>query len=112
MGMREVYAASGPGDADLFMIELEEEGIRGYLRNMPLAGSGGELGYIAAVCSIDVPDADFARASAIAARHIKNRQKAAEPDRPCPKCAEANPQTFGVCWSCGAPLELAEEGGG
>jgi hypothetical protein len=30
---------------------------------------------------------------------------AAGPTRKCPRCAEDNPGSFDLCWSCGAGLE-------
>jgi hypothetical protein len=86
---------------------LEEEGIPTMIRNEFLTFSGiTEIPipeFFPALCVLN--DDDYMRAVAIIREHLNASQMDSDTEIACVSCGENNPGNFGVCWSCGKPLE-------
>jgi hypothetical protein len=81
---------------------LAMHGIRAHLLNLHVQGAVGELPPEAALAQVWLHDrADRARAQALLRIHEADRQRGGS--RWC-RCGEENPETFELCWRCGATL--------
>lgn len=81
---------------------LAHAGVDAVVLNENATGALGEVPFTAAWPEVwirDATDLDAARTVVAAARRDDGIA-----ERPCARCAAANPIAFEVCWSCGEPI--------
>lgn len=102
--MLKIFAAENLQSAYLLRGMLNEAGIECQVFNEYAQGGMGEIPFTHTYPEIWLErDTDAARAKEIIASF---EQGADEIDNhPCPACGEACPQTFDICWHCGAELK-------
>lgn len=99
-----VFSSIWLPEAHLIASLLTREGIPARVKNQMRTGLIGEIPIDDARIEVTVPGEHVADAEAL----IKaSRQEVMGVDRPCPACAEENPPSFEVCWSCGTDLPPA-----
>lgn len=98
-----VFSSIWLPEAHLVASLLTREGVPASVRNQMRAGVIGEVPVDDARIEVTVPAPFVEQAEALiaASRQVEGV------DRPCPACAEENPPSFEVCWSCGADLPPA-----
>lgn len=82
---------------------LRSEGIDTFIKNQHSASSALDLPeFWPALCVVNNEDYE----KAIAIIHKVREENAEDVDKSinCPKCNEANPGNFEICWSCGESL--------
>jgi hypothetical protein len=98
----EMLVRLDPVQAHLLRDLLARHGIRAHLLNLHVQGAVGELPPESAMPQVWIANAaDRVRATALLRDHEADRSRAGI--RWC-RCGEDNPETFELCWRCGAPL--------
>lgn len=100
--MRRVYVATTALDAYLLRDQLAHAGIDAKVFNEFARGALGDIPCDAAQPQLWVDDEDEARAEGVV-RDFASR-RAAVGSRTCRHCGEENPESFELCWNCGAGL--------
>lgn len=99
--MRRLYVATTRLDAYLLRDLLQHFGIDARVLNEHAAGGLGEIPFDAAQPQVWIDDeADFARARAVAREFSARRTTTGSWQ--CRHCGDENPDTFELCWKCGA----------
>jgi hypothetical protein len=96
-----IYSAATLPDAHLVMALLAQAGIEARVFNENAQGGMGEIPFTHAWPEVWIVDPS-ARARARDVIRRFERPAANLPTLTCPRCAEANPGNFEVCWNCGA----------
>jgi hypothetical protein len=98
--MRRLYIAGNLPEAYLIVYMLEADGILAQVFNENAQGGVGELPFTHAYPEVWVEDGAYERAREI----VDNYERPRQPQQSwlCPNCAEKNPESFDVCWQCGA----------
>jgi len=101
--MRRLCSASNLPEAHLLLHRLAQAGIAARVFNEYAQGGLGEIPFTYAWPEVWVlEDRDEERARAILADY--ERSHSVPETRPCPDCGELNPESFELCWRCGATL--------
>jgi hypothetical protein len=101
--VKRIYTASGLSEAYLMRDFLAIQGIPTLVFNEHSAGALGEI-----PCNETLPQLWIQDESRLerARSLIVDYERAATIEDPrewqCPRCAEANPASFEICWRCGA----------
>lgn len=99
--MRRVYVATTRLDAYLLRDLLQHAGIAARVLNEHAAGGLGEIPFDAAQPQVWVDaDEDLPRARTVAREFAARRSSTGVWH--CRHCGEENPDTFELCWKCGA----------
>lgn len=102
--MRRLYRAADLLEAILLRDLLAQARIEVFVFNEHAHAGAGELPLTEVWPEIWLRnDADLDAALAVVAG-FERRHGTSGVDKGCPRCGEANPAGFEVCWSCGVPL--------
>lgn len=101
--MKKLYRAATLPDAHILRGLLAQAGIEARVFNENAQGGLGQLPFTEAWPEVWVSeDRDLARAQEIVRAFECSPEVAA--NLRCPSCAEENPSSFQLCWSCGTTL--------
>lgn len=95
-----VFSSINPTEVHLVRSVLTREGITSRVLGQFRTGLVGEIPTDAARTELFVPAPLAAEAVAL----IERALAAADVERTCPACGEANPGAFELCWACGADI--------
>lgn len=98
--MRRLYTAGNLPEAYLLLHMLETEGIDARVFNENAQGGVGELPFTHTYPELWVNDGDIDRARQVVERF--EQPKGPLTSYTCAHCGEQNPETFDLCWNCGA----------
>ena len=101
--MKKLYRAANLPDAHILRGLLVQAGIQAHVFNENAQGGLGQLPFTEAWPEVWVSeDRDLRRAQEIV-QAFECSPEVME-SVPCPACAEENPASFQLCWSCGKSL--------
>jgi hypothetical protein len=101
--MQRLYTAANLPEAYLLVQLLARAGIEARVFNEHAQGGLGEIPFLHTYPEVWLMEP----AEEERARRLLAAYESADPGpgtRRCPGCGEENPQTFELCWHCGAPL--------
>lgn len=98
--MRRLYTASNLPEAYLLLHMLESEGIAARVFNENAQGGVGELPFTHTYPELWVENYDLDRARGVVEQF--EQPKVRLESFKCAHCGEQNPETFDLCWNCGA----------
>lgn len=101
--MQKIYSAATLPDAHLVRALLTHAGIEARVFNENAQGGLGEIPFTHAWPEVWIVDEGAAARAQELIRQFES-QDGSSPEIKCPRCEEANPGNFQVCWSCGAGL--------
>ena len=100
--MKRLYAAASLPEAYLLRGLLARAGIEVRVFNEHAAGATGEIPFTHSYPELWLVDErDSERAREVVDGY---ERRVVTGTRACPGCGEDNPDTFELCWRCGAPL--------
>lgn len=105
--MIRVYAAAHLPEAQMLVDALASHGIRARVLNEGLQGGLGELPQIYPEVWID-DERDWEAARSLVSSFDRGVTRSQGLIR-CPHCYEENPDTFEICWQCGAVIPPSSE---
>jgi Putative prokaryotic signal transducing protein len=101
--VKKLYRAANLPDAHILRGLLAQAGIQAHVFNENAQGGLGQLPFTEAWPEVWVSeDRDLIRAREIVQAFERSPEVSASVR--CPGCAEDNPSSFQLCWSCGASL--------
>ncbi len=100
--MRRLYTAGNLPEAYLLLHMLSAEGIEAKVFNENAQGGVGELPFTHTYPELWVEEHLYQRARVIVDQFERPKEPVGMTR--CTHCGEANPDTFELCWHCGANL--------
>lgn len=105
--MKRVYVASDLPRAQLVVDLLEQNGIAARVLNEHASTLSGEIPVLHATPHVWV-EQDRDEAAARSLVEALEQRVSSEAVQQCGACGEENPDSFELCWNCGADLVAAE----